>query len=1043
MTDHFPLAPSQSASLYRDERPVTAVIGPTNTGKTHYAIERMLAYKSGMIGFPLRLLAREVYDRLLTRRPASEIALVTGEEKIIPRKPKYWICTVEAMPLSEPVDFMAIDEVQLAANPERGRVFTSRLLYARGKAETLFLGSDTMAGILRHMFPNINFLGRERFSTLSYAGSKKITRLPRRSAIVTFSADNVYAIAELVRRQRGGAAVILGALSPRTRNAQAALYQEGEVDYLIATDAIGMGLNMDIDHVAFAGRRKFDGRNMRNLTNAESAQIAGRAGRYMRDGTFGITADCPDFDDETIEAIEEHRFEPVTGLFWRAEALDFASLPALLNSLEKPPLREDLIRARPDDDERALAYLIKDHAIANLAKGGAALGLLWEICQIPDFRKATLDQHAKLLGDIFLEIMHQEKIREGFLAPNIEPLDRIDGDIDTLSARIAHIRSWTYLSNRSSWIDNAGYWQERTRTIEDKLSDALHERLTARFVDRRTAVLLKRLKDNAPLIAGVNEDGEVIVEGQFVGRLLGFEFIIDPRANAIEAKPVRAAAEKALRPVLAARASALANADANDLSLQADGSIMWRSSIVAKLEKGPTPLRPSMVIRNLDMLPPVLRGRVEDRLTDYLAARVEGLLGPLIALQQACDATGEDAFDGLTRSIAYRLVENFGATSRNQFGDDLKKLEQKERGKLRKLGVRFGEFTLFMPVLLKPAPASFLTLLWALWNDRDTNKMTPPKAGLVSTPIENNVPHAYYYASGYRPSGNRAVRIDMLERLAGEIRTARDNSDRREGFAATTQMMSLVGCSGEDFDAILSSLGFRKNIVKRKAGQTAQEASESTPEEPSATPSETPSQTSGETKIASSKSDNAISQKTPPEEEIEKTSSLTPPVSDAIAPPKAETQPVNETAEEQNQSGASKDKTETPQITSEKIAESVSKTLPGISTENPSAEEQAEIEITLWRFQAKRPPRKYNLSKKEGSKDGQKRKPFNNGGKNGGKKGTKSSDDKNRNPYGKNTNPKDRKPKNPHMNKPRHLKVADPDSPFAVLAALKDNKNNS
>jgi len=1024
---HSPAQQALSASMA--ERPLTAVLGPTNTGKTHYAIERMLAFKSGMIGLPLRLLAREIYDRLLARRPASEVALVTGEEKIIPRSARYWVCTVEAMPLEQTVDFLAIDEIQLASNPERGRTFTSRLLYARGRAETLLLGSDAMAPILRQLFPNIAFLGRERFSKLSFAGAKKVTRLPRRSAIVAFSADTVYAIAELVRRQRGGTAVVLGALSPRTRNAQAALYQEGEVDYLIATDAIGMGLNMDIDHVAFAARRKFDGRSMRDLTPSETAQIAGRAGRYLRDGTFGITADCPAFDEEIIEDIENHRFDAVRGLYWRAEALDFTSLPALLSSLDVRPTRPQLIRARPDDDERALAILTRDDEIKQLAKGGAALSLLWDVCELPDFRKVSIDQHTTLIGDIYLQLMRHEQVRETWLSPRVDRLDRDDGDIDALSARIAFIRSWTYLSHRPGWVENASYWQERTRAIEDKLSDALHEKLTQRFVDRRTSVLLKRLKDDTPLLAGVTEDGEVIVEGQFVGRLSGFEFIIDPRAHGAQTKPIRAAAERALQPVLASRASQLANAPGEDLSIEASGAIRWRSSIVAHLEKGPAPLRPRIIMRNTDLLTPVIRGRIEDRLSDYFANRVEGLLAPLIAMQQAIDATGDNALGGISRGVAYRLVENFGATSRTLFGDDLKQINQDERAKLRKLGMRFGEYTLFMPALLKPAPASLLTQLWALWQERKPTDFTPPKAGLVSVEMADNIPHAYYYASGYRPSGKRAVRIDMLERLAGEIRKAREKGSR-EGFEISTQMMSLVGCSGEDFDTILTSLSFRKNTVKRKIPATPAQNAKQEPLENNA-PNDLKSAPIKETNPAPKDVEPSPSiEQESHDGEIENTpKNDTDETSPDIAAPTLNTTPQSappeQTIPSQPVDDSAAQKTSTP------IAvETATQTQTQAAAEGSAEQTLEEVEVVLWRYH---PKRNYNNSKKESTKNNTKRSHT----KNDGQKPPRKKNAKSGGPKGGHKSGRDRV-QNPHMNKPRHLKTADPDSPFAVLAALKD-----
>lgn len=953
----------------------------------------MLAHKSGMIGLPLRLLAREIYDRIIKIKNPREVALVTGEEKIIPPNPRYWVATVEAMPLERSVEFMAIDEIQLAADPERGRIFTSRLLHARGLSETLLLGSHTMRPLLQRMFGNIQFISRERFSNLAYTGPKKATRLPRRSAIIGFSSDTVYSLAELIRRQRGGAAVVLGALSPRTRNAQAELYQSGEVDFLIATDAIGMGLNMDIDHVAFSATRKFDGHKPRNLFPTEIAQIAGRAGRHIRDGTFGVTGDCPPLEDELVRSIEDHEFEPVTKLMWRAEKIDFGSLPTLIRSLDQPPPRDFFIRSRREDDEDALHRLCARADIRDIAKGGAALATLWDICQIPDFRKVGGDQHARMLAEIYTILMNDGRISDDWLEPRIMRLNRTEGDIDALSTRLAHVRTWTYLSHRGGWIDRAPYWQERARTIEDNLSDALHEKLTQRFVDRRTSTLLKRLKDNAPLLAGVTEDGEVIVEGQFIGRLLGFEFIVDPRASGAEAKSLRAAGEKALTPVLAARAAALANADSEELRLDDDGTISWRSGPVARIQKGPAPLRPEIVVTGIADITPNLRGRVEDRLKAFVSGKIEGLLGPLVSLQVAANSEGDNGLKGLTKGVAYRLVENFGATSRTQIGDDLKQIDQEERAKLRKLGMRFGEFTLYMPALLKPAPAALLTMLWALWSDRNPGDVPPPSAGRVSIELNESLPHAYYYAGGYRPSGTRAVRIDMLERLAGLIRTARNESTTREGFETTAQMMSLVGCSGEDFEAILRSLGFRKNVVKRQVVAEAKTTPSSEPQSDTNTP-----EAAAKTITTESETTEAPS-----------------PATEQVAEQETTTDPATAASAEQ----------ETPA----KID----------TATTVAANVEEEVELTLWRPAMRRPKptpkpaarRKADGNTKGEQKDTRGRGPHQN--KNKGR-GPKSG---NRNTGGR---PQQGKGGN---NRPPREKKADPNSPFAVLAGLKAELSDS
>lgn len=955
------------------ERPrasLIGVLGPTNTGKTHFAIERMLDHPSGIIGLPLRLLAREVYDRLIARKPKDTVALVTGEEKIVPRRAAYWVSTVEAMPLDRTADFVAVDECQLAADPERGRIFTSRLLNARGTRETLLLGSETMRPILKRLFPEIVFVARERFSKLAYAGPRKVTRMPRRTAIVGFSGETVYAIAELVRRQRGGAAVVLGALSPRTRNAQADLYQSGEVDYLVATDAIGMGLNMDIDHVAFASACKFDGRRYRHLHAHELAQIAGRAGRHIKDGSFGETADCETFDETLIDAIENHRFDPVEMLQWRSEALDFASVAALRISLEQASPRPELVRARPDEDEEAFTRLASFDDVQDRVANRAATALLWDVCQIPDFRKSSFDQHVRLLNEIFDQLHDKGRIGEGWLLKQMAGVDRTDGDIDAISARIAQVRTWTYLSNRAGWLENAGYWQGKTREIEDALSDALHEKLTQRFVDRRTSILLKKLRDEAPLLAGVTEDGEVIVEGQFVGRLLGFEFIVDPRARGADAKRMRGAAERALAPMLAARAAALATAPESDLHLKDDGAVWWKSSRVAELRKGPAVLRPTVAIRGLDAITPNMRGRVSDRLTAYVAARIEVLLSELIALKLAADSTAEDGLGGQPRGIAYRLVENFGAMSRAQFGDTIKQLSQDDRAKLRKLGVRFGEYTLHLPSLLKPATARMMALLWAIWTERDPSALTLPKPGLVSFPIKDDAQHAFLYALGYRPSGDRAVRIDMLERLAQIIRTARDGEGGREGFEATSQMMSLVGCSGEEFESILRSLGYRKQTIKRTIAAPVT-VTAAAAESPAEAPSEAAPVEAAETPVAADAP--ATSPDAPPADGI------------AEAAPAAESAP---------------------------------------------AAEVTEVEVTVWRLAPRRPPQEKRPPRQDKPANGEARRADNRGPReqrHGKGKPPPRNFEKNNEPRRFSSEPR------------RGNREPDPNSPFAVLAALKAN----
>ncbi len=802
-------------------RGVTCVLGPTNTGKTHLAIERMLGHSSGVIGLPLRLLAREVYDKIVARIGASEVALVTGEEKIKPQSARYWVCTVEAMPLDMDAAFLAIDEVQLAADGERGHVFTDRLLHARGREETLLLGASTMKGALSDLLPAANFIARPRLSKLTYSGQKKLTRLPRRSAVVAFSMGEVYAIAELVRRQRGGAAVVLGALSPRTRNAQVELYQNGDVDFLVATDAIGMGLNLDVDHVAFASLRKFDGQYHRNLTPAETGQIAGRAGRHLNDGTFGVTGGCPTLDAELVERLEEHMFEPVKTLQWRSRALDFASLDALRESLRRTPSETRLTRARMVDDVIALETLSADVGIAELAKGQAALRTLWDMCQIPDYRKISSASHAEMLGTLYRYVMTEGTIPEDWFARQVALADRTDGDLDTLATRLAHIRTWTFVSHRPNWLKDPAHWQERTRAIEDTLSDALHEGLMQRFVDRRTSVLMRRLRDKETLEAEIGEDGAIVVESHRVGHLSGFRFTPESGADSLQGKAARHAAAHVLQSELAARVSQLTVDDDAKISFAPGGCVMWRGAEIGRLERGETALKPIVRLTADEHLSGPDRERAQRRLDDWLARTLRARLGPLVMLGAAEDVTG------LARGLAYRLSERLGVLRRDEVADDVKALDQTARAQLRRYGLRFGAFNLYFPALLKPAATELLLALWTIWEgnrDSTADQRAPqaPRQGLTSAEIDPSVPPAFYRVAGYHLAGKRVVRIDMLERLADMIRPLISWRASAEGavqpagatgdgaFRVTPDMMSIVGCSGDDFASILESLNFRK-----------------------------------------------------------------------------------------------------------------------------------------------------------------------------------------------------------------------------------------
>jgi ATP-dependent RNA helicase SUPV3L1/SUV3 len=838
-------SPKSFSDPMRRGRGVTAVLGPTNTGKTHLAIDRMLAHSSGLIGLPLRLLAREVYQRCVARVGAENVALITGEEKIRPKNPRYWVSTVEAMPQDLDAAFVAVDEVQLAADFERGHLFTDRVLNLRGREETWLLGAATVRGILTKLLPGMDVIQRPRLSMLTFAGEKKLTRLPRRSAIVAFSGDEVYAIAELIRRQSGGAAVVLGALSPRTRNAQVELFQSGDVDYLVATDAIGMGLNLDVDHVAFASDRKFDGYQFRQLSAAEMAQIAGRAGRAQRDGTFGTTGRCAPFEADLVERLETHTFEPVKVLQWRNHDLDFSSLAALDASLSVIPQEAGLTRAPVADDLQVLERVSRDPEVASLAKSRDAIRKLWAVCQIPDYRKVAPAAHSELVVTLYGFLMREGSIPADWIAEQVALADRPEGDIDTLSNRIAQVRTWTFAANRPDWLRDPEHWQGITRAVEDRLSDALHERLTQRFVDRRTSVLMRRLRENTRLETEVKENGEVIVEGHIIGRLQGFEFAADASGGGPDAKALRAAAQKALAGEIEKRAEEIDKAGDDKIVLANDGLVRWNGEPVAKLIAGDVAMKPRTQLIADEQLTGPSRDKVAARIDRWLDAHIEKLLGPLNALTKAEDVTG------VARGVAFQLVETLGVLDRETVADDVKGLDQEARGQLRKYGVRFGAYHIHIPALLKPAHRQLALILWSLKHGGLTQKGMSElpalaSSGRTSIPNDKEIPKSLYRAAGYRVAGARAVRVDILERLADLIRPAiawKPNAPGEKpagaidgfGFTVSVGMTSLVGCAGEDFASILKALGYRMDRRPAPAEAKAEEPKSETSSEAAVT----------------------------------------------------------------------------------------------------------------------------------------------------------------------------------------------------------------
>ncbi len=799
---------------------VKAILGPTNTGKTYFAIERMLAHPTGMIGLPLRLLAREVYQRVVERVGEQAVALVTGEERIVPAKPRYWVATVEAMPMDIRVDCVAVDEIQTATDFDRGHVFTDRILKARGFHETLLLGSATMAGVVRKLIPHAEIIDRPRFSQLTYAGSKKISRQPPRSAIVAFSARQVYAIAELIRRERGGAAVVMGALSPRTRNAQVELYQNGDVDFLVATDAIGMGLNLDIHHVAFADDTKFDGRQSRPLTPSELGQIAGRAGRHKHNGTFGVTGGTENFDEELVVQLESHDFEPVRQVQWRNSVLDFSSVERLRGSLEVSPEDRTLTRVPIATDQLAMEFLSRNEAGA-LARGHEAVKLLWECCQIPDYQGISPAAHGEIATRIYSDLRRFDRVSAEWIAEQVRFCDNAEGDIDTLSNRIKQIRTWTFVANRKNWLEDPTYWREKTRDIEDRLSDALHERLTQRFVDRRTSVLLRHLKDKRMVSPEINERGEVRLEGHLIGTLEGFRFTLARTDGELDAKGVRGAADSVVAPEIHNRAERLAGSPNEEFVLATDGRLRWRGEVIAELAEGDSLYRPRIIILADETLTGPDLEKVQDRLMLWLRHHINTVLEHVMALEAPAD------LEGTARGVAYQLYEHLGLLPRQVVAEEIKGLDQDVRGKLRKLGIKFGAYHIYLPLSLKPAPRELALILFALKNGgvRQPGVTDIPHivlSGRTSFLVDPEVDARLYEIAGFKVAGKRAVRVDILERLADIIRPliALDagrpyagelpaGAAEGNGFRVTVEMTSLLGCSGEDFSSILTSLGYR------------------------------------------------------------------------------------------------------------------------------------------------------------------------------------------------------------------------------------------
>ena len=784
---------------------ITAVLGPTNTGKTFQAIETMLSFESGMIGFPLRLLAREVYDKIVKKIDPKKVALITGEEKIIPANAKYYLCTVESMPIDKNLDFVGIDEIQMCADHERGHIFTDRLLNLRGEKLTMFMGSSTIKNIIKNLDEDTEFVNKERLSKLTYCGHKKISRINRKSAIIAFSAEEVYAIAELIRRQKGGAAIVMGSLSPKTRNSQVSLFQSGDVDFLVATDAIGMGINMDLENIFFSNLKKFDGKKSRRLNLSEIGQIAGRAGRYLNDGSFGITGDCTEINAEEVELLENHKFNDINTLFWRNSNLNFNNASSLLKSLEEKPNKGWLRRIHECEDEKVLKYFLKDLESLKISNNKEKLSLLWECCQIPDFVKKTYGNHIEVISKVFGFLNGKNtKITNSFMKQQLSLLDKLDGNVDSISNRIANVRTWSYVSNKVNWVENQDYWVERTKILEDKLSDKLHEELTKTFIDKRASVLARGLKQDMTFDTRIIEDEKVMIDGQFIGKLKGLTLELDLKVGALDTdiKSLKKAARQNIGPELEKRINEIINTGL--LDLKDDFKIYWKNFPIARLSPGKDYLEPEFSLIIDDMVENQQQQRLQHYLKKWIEEKINNVLKSLIDLRSLKEKNSS------IRAMAYQLYENNGVLKREIVSDYLKELGQEERKVLRDLGVKFGRYHVFLFKLLKPEPVSLRIILWKNYHQKFF-KLKPPTFGLNFLEDKEMKNKNFMLLCGFENFENFFVRIDILERLFVKIINL--NPDYKTEIKLVPEMLNLLGCTKENFLKLIEKMNYK--IIKK------------------------------------------------------------------------------------------------------------------------------------------------------------------------------------------------------------------------------------
>ena len=780
---------------------ITAVLGPTNTGKTHLAIETMLSFDTGMIGFPLRLLAREVYDKIIKKISVDKVALITGEEKIIPSNAKYFLCTVESMPIDKHLEFVGVDEIQMCADHERGHIFTDRLLNMRGEKLTMLMGSNTIKNIISKLDADIEFINRDRLSKLTYAGHKKISRINRKTAIIAFSSEEVYAIAELIRRQKGGAAIVMGSLSPKTRNAQVELYQSGDVDFLVATDAIGMGINMDLDYVFFSNLKKFDGKKLRKLNLSEMGQIAGRAGRYLNDGNFGITGECKEITSEDVELLENHKFEEIRTLFWRNSNLNFNNPSSLIKSLEEKPQTGWLRKIHECEDERALKYFLKDKSLINLEFEKKTLGLLWECCQIPDFVKKTYGNHYEVIGNVFKFLSSGKgQITDEYMRLQLMKLDKLEGNVDSLSNRIANVRTWSYVSNKNNWIENQEYWIEKTKHLEDRLSDRLHEELTKTFIDKRASVLARGLKQDMEFKTEILENNYVMIDDQFIGKINGLKLELDLKKGALETdiKSLKKAARQSIGPELEKRIQIIV--DTGLIELNDDFKIHWNNFPIAKLSAGNDYLNPKFELVIDETIEKDQKQKLTDFIYKWLHNKINTVLKSLIDLKNLKEKNSS------IKALAYQLYENNGVLKREQVSSYLKTLGQNERKILRELGVKFGRYHVFLYQLIKPEAVSLRTLLWKNFHQKYYN-LKPPTFGLNFLDDKDSKNKNFMLLCGFEKFDSLFVRIDILERLFMQIINT-DTKDNKE-IKMIPEMLNLLGCSKDNFKKLLQKMGYK------------------------------------------------------------------------------------------------------------------------------------------------------------------------------------------------------------------------------------------